>query len=75
MKTTVKVLKVDQVISKKGNPLLICMVQENGNPIPMKILVYQKALVSRPCVVGQEVTLYTDVDSQLNGTLSLTWAV
>lgn len=75
MKTEVKVLKVDQITSKKGNPLLICMVQESGNPIPMKILVFQKSLVARPCQPGQTVTLFTDVDSQLNGTLSLSWQV
>lgn len=74
MKVSVKVLKVDQIMSKKGNPLLIVFCSENGG-MPFKVLCFDKGQVSNPPKVGQEAFLYNDVDMQLNGVLKLSWNI
>lgn len=73
MKTEVSIMKVRKFISKKGNPCLWVWYLEPQSVLAAKILIYDQNFVDNPPIVGSKANLYTDIDNQGIGTLSLTW--
>lgn len=73
MKSEVSIMKVNKFISKKGNPCLWVWYLEPQSVLAAKILIYDQNLVANPPVVGSKGHLFTDIDNQGVGTLSLTW--